>query len=69
MRLSGWQRAWIVCSVIWMAYWLWVTRGMSFDSGDAPFVARVMLAPPLLLYVAGWVIARLLRFIGARRGD
>ena len=69
MRLSGWQRAWIVCSVIWMAYWLWVTRGMSFDSGDAPFVARVILAPPLLLYVAGWVIARLLRFIGARRGD
>lgn len=67
MMLNGWQRAWIVVSVIWLTYWLWVTRGMSFDTGDAPFIARVMLAPPLLLYAAGWVITRVLRFIGAGR--
>ena len=69
MKLDGWQRAWIGLSLIWIAYWLWVTRGMSFDSGDVPFIARVMLAPPLLLYAVGWVIGRVASFTAARRGD
>jgi hypothetical protein len=69
MKLNGWQRAWIVVTLVWLAYWGWITRGMSFDTGDVPFIARVILAPPLLLYVAGWVIARIVRFTRAGRDD
>jgi hypothetical protein len=66
MKINRWQRAWIVLSLVWLAYWLWVTRGMSFDSGDIAFIVRVMVAPPLLLYVVGWLVARVIRLIRAR---
>ena len=69
MKLNGWQRAWTIVTLVWLAYWGWVTRGMSFDTDDAAFVFRVILLPPLALYAGGWLLARLIRITRARRDD
>lgn len=69
MKLNGWQRGWIVVTLVWLAYWGWVTRGMSFDTEDVTFVFRVILLPPVALYAGGWLVARTIRFARAGRDD
>ena len=67
MKLNGWQRAWGLLTLVWLAYWLWVTRGMSFDAGNLPFVLRAIVLPPIVLYIVGWLVARVLRLARAWR--
>ncbi len=63
MKLNGWQRAFGLLTVAWLAYWFWITRGMSFDGGDVPFILRVVLLPPVVLYAIGWLFARVVRLV------
>ena len=69
MKLNSWQRAWVFVTLVWLAYWGWITRSMSFDTGDAAFVFRVFVLPPLALYAGGWLVARIVRFARASRDD
>lgn len=67
MKLSGWQRAWVALTLLWVAYWAWITRGMSFDAGNMPFVLRAIVLPPIVLYIIGWLAARIVRLVRSRR--
>ncbi len=69
MKLNRWQRAWGLLTLLWLAYWVWVTWNMSFDAGDMPFVLRVVVLPPIVLYAGGWLVARLIRLLPARRQE
>ena len=61
MRLNKWQRAWGLIALAWFAYWIWTTWSMSLDAGNVPFILRVIVLPPILIYALGWVVARVKR--------
>lgn len=67
MKLNRWQSVWGLLTLAWLAYWIWVTRDMSFDREDLSFVVRVIILPPLVLYAGGWLVARVIRLVRAHR--
>ena len=65
MRVNGWQRAWLVTSVLWIIFWIVLGFGVAYQgkltSEDALWFFTAAVLPPQILYAAGLAVAWVLR--------
>ena len=67
-KLNGWQRAWLVTTVLWVIFWIVVGFGVAYQdrlsSEGALWFFTFAVVPPQILYAAGLAVAWVVR--GAR---
>jgi hypothetical protein len=63
MRINGWQRLWLLASILWAVVILVLAGILPFESATAPtatealFVARLWIVPVLAVYGFGLGLA------------
>jgi len=64
-KLNGWQRAWLVISVLWIIFWIVLGFGVAYQgrlsSEDALWCFTFAVIPPQIVYAAGLAFAWVIR--------
>ena len=65
MKLDGWQRVWVVATLLWVIFWIVlgfvVANQGRLSSEDALWFFAAAVVPPQLLYAVGLAVAFLIR--------
>ncbi len=61
MKLNGWQRLWLVATVLWSLFWLLLTAEGFGEEGYLLLIFYLCFIPTFTVYVAGWTIGWALR--------
>lgn len=64
-KLNGWQRAWLVISVLWIIFWIVGGFVVAYQgrlaSEDALWFFTFAVIPPQILYAAGLAVSWVIR--------
>ena len=59
--MNGWQRLWLVATVLWSLFWLLITGAGFGEEGYLLMMFYLCLVPAFAVYALGWAIGWAIR--------